>query len=568
MTSISEDIFYSLCPQCTSNVPSIELVSERERIISIKCKCGYENELSISSYIKAYSKNKIKCNESLYKCIKHNNKYTLYCNSCDKKFCSKCAYANEKHKLQNLDCTINATKNDSNFNKMISYLKSLRNKAISMINKLKEEIEKSYMNCYTMNNEIYSLLQIIRENCINNNQKVQENYSKIKGERIWSFPYRYKCENESIEGIIDYFKRFSFKRGLLHISSLKSIYPINKKKSNYQTICLLNDRRIAASKDYKIYIYNLRNSNEFITMRSDIKITQLAQLDNNSIIGLCTNNNLKIWNDFKLKHIIYNKNHLYKIIALSSNRILGISKLFLFIWKENCDFNAPLTIETLLDYKSEYNEAKNKYLYMRGKEVLISYTEGYIVIRSMLSYQIINLIKEDANLYNPLFVQVDNDRIMMSLIDCVKIINISKGVTEYKDSKIEVTVKKLLNINTSTILIEYEDGYSTSAIESNLFMLYNINTKEWIKFERVGSQILDLIRIDDNMIAINSFRSPLQIWSCEYEYDIFINQEVINVDSSDAEEEQLPFLNMNNANVLNVGPEEEEEQSEESESEN
>ena len=184
----------------------------------------------------------------------------------------------------------------------------------------------------------------------------------------------------------------------------------------------------------------------------------------------------------------------------------------------------------------------------------------------MLSYQIINLIKE--NLCNPLFVQVDNDRIMMSLSDCVKIINISKGVTEYKDSKIEVKVKKMLNINTSTILIEYEDGYSTSALESNLFMLYNINTKEWIKFERVGSQILDLIRIDDNRIAMNSFRSPLQIWSCDYEYDIFINQEVINVDSSDAEEEQLQFININNPNIFNVAAEEEEEEESESESEN
>ena len=256
MTSLSEDNFYALCPQCTSNVPSIKLVNETERIISIKCKCGYENELPISSYLKAYSKNKIKCNESLYKCIKHNNKFTLYCNACEKKFCSKCAYANEKHLLRNLDCTINATKNDSNFNKMLSYLKSLRNKAISMINKLKEEIEKSYMNCYAMNNELYSLLKILRENCINNNQKVQENYMQLKGERIWSFPYRYKCENESIEGIIDYFKRFSFKKGLLHISSLKSIYPINKEKCNYLTICLLNDKRIAASKDFKIYIYN------------------------------------------------------------------------------------------------------------------------------------------------------------------------------------------------------------------------------------------------------------------------------------------------------------------------
>ena len=88
---------------------------------------------------------------------------------------------------------------------------------------------------------------------------------------------------------------------------------------------------------------------------------------------------------------------------------------------------------------------------MRSREVLISYTDGYIVIRSMLSYQIINLIKE--NLCNPLFVQVDNDRIMMSLSDCVKIINISKGVTEYKDSKIEVKVKKMLNIIIKTNIL-------------------------------------------------------------------------------------------------------------------
>ena len=246
---------------------------------------------------------------------------------------------------------------------------------------------------------------------------------QLKGERIWSFPYRYKCENESIEGIIDYFKRFSFKKGLLHISSLKSIYPINKEKCNYLTICLLNDKRIAASKDFKIYIYNLKNTKEFITMRSDTEITQLSQLDNNSIVGLCSNNNIKIWNDFKLSHVITNKNRLYTIIALSSNRILGISNLFLFIWKENYE-NDPLTINTLLTYRNEFNEDKNKYLYMRSREVLISYTDGYIVIRSMLSYQIINLIKE--NLCNPLFVQVDNDRIMMSLSDCVKIINISK----------------------------------------------------------------------------------------------------------------------------------------------
>ena len=204
--------FNSLCLECTTNVPSITLINERERIISLKCKCGYEKELPISSYLNIHNKSSIPCSESLYKCVKHNQVHTSYCQECDILFCKKCPH-NSEHVIEDLNYSFD----DKLFEKRVSdlklYLLKVKTKGEALINKFKKELNNSYKQCLDMNNEICSLLSILKKNCIENNAQVKKNFYTILGDNIMNYPKQFECKEESFEGIIDYFKRFKIQKG-------------------------------------------------------------------------------------------------------------------------------------------------------------------------------------------------------------------------------------------------------------------------------------------------------------------------------------------------------------------
>ena len=155
MSTVSH--FNFLCPHCTTNVPSVTLINERERIINIKCNCRYSKDLSISSYLSNQKQFNSPCSEILYKCSKHSRMNKVFCQNCGCHLCESCS-VHIGHPVKYLTFLFDDTLFDNQILNLNEYLLSIKKKGDSMINKVKEELENSYKSCYTMCNEIFILL--------------------------------------------------------------------------------------------------------------------------------------------------------------------------------------------------------------------------------------------------------------------------------------------------------------------------------------------------------------------------------------------------------------------------
>ena len=140
---------YALCPKCTSNIPSFIIDKNNHTKLKIKCKCGYNNSLSLYEYLDNYNKTKIE-HYYTFTCLKHNLPFVSYSPLHSQHYCKDCnADQSELFMIMINDIQIDTIKENkikevTNLNKLYEKLALL----LSNENKesLSEHIEKVLTN--------------------------------------------------------------------------------------------------------------------------------------------------------------------------------------------------------------------------------------------------------------------------------------------------------------------------------------------------------------------------------------------------------------------------------------
>ena len=123
----------------------------------IKCQCGYNETIPLSSYLHFFNtKNNNRFYSFINKCSIHNEVFSPYCYDCHECICSQCESIH-KHSDYFDDLSF-FPNNISKAEEHLQYLSALKNKFSS-----NEQIESLYKKCYSVNQDILSLCKIFIE---------------------------------------------------------------------------------------------------------------------------------------------------------------------------------------------------------------------------------------------------------------------------------------------------------------------------------------------------------------------------------------------------------------------
>ena len=79
---------YALCPKCTDHVPI--LFPNEKNELNLQCECNYNDSLELGKFVDDYNKNPKRNSTVKRECDEHKEKYTHFCEECNKNLCNKC----------------------------------------------------------------------------------------------------------------------------------------------------------------------------------------------------------------------------------------------------------------------------------------------------------------------------------------------------------------------------------------------------------------------------------------------------------------------------------------------
>lgn len=275
---------------------------------------------------------------------------------------------------------------------------------------------------------------------------------------------------------------------------LEFIIVIHTNENKPKCLLLLKDKRLAASFDEIIKIYNPSNNYQCeLTFKAhDKPINYLCILKNGKIISCSNDKSIKIWSIYRSSYVCdytienAHKTWISKIITLSQERIASCSDdCTIKIWQSNYPYN-------LITFMKGHTNWINSIIQLSSKEILISGSEdSTIQIWNLKTYQNVSIITEvHCNTENSL-IEIDNNSIIVSGFYFTAIININLGIIEQKiENENNDSIFSLLFIGSGNVLF----GYSNGKIG-----IYNINRKIiQIVIQVHSKEIVQLIKINQN----------------------------------------------------------------------
>ena len=482
---------YALCPKCTTNIPSFIIDRNNHTKIKIKCKCGYNNSLSLYEYLDNYNKTKIE-HQYTFTCPKHNLPFVSYSSLHSKHYCKDCnSDTNEMFMIKINDIQIDTIK--ENLQQAENFINSAtfsqyKEQAIERLQKQIADINFVYKDCVKRNKAVISFLNII----VSNYQSCYTFYDLLQNSKNFNL-------NVSNKDAMMYYKYYSLLSNTKNFNynriSFDKALNVIKKERNPSEIKLLNDGRLAINRSNTISIYDIKNFNCELTIKAENNIITFCQLENGHLVLSLSDNKNQIWSlsEQKVLFSFRNKNIIQKsLVSLQENLFAFHSVPFkIMIWKDSPPYNEkPFKEIDVTFYTNRLIMYSQLFYFIREKQILIRINDKNLECFDMKTYQIITVINI-KNSDNMIIKKIDDKRI--GVLDQFKmfIINIEKWTFE-EEIEIESLSTNFAMWNCECILFV---GY--------MITLYNRTTKEEVSFLS-KKYIKDLIKINDNRILLIS----------------------------------------------------------------
>ena len=356
-------------------------------------------------------------------CIEHNKIYKYYCFTCNKNICSICKEKHSEHNLINLNEIEINEKDLSNikqlFEKELSNLKKINDYFYALIEKIKQEFADLY--------ELKMREIEIKQKIIENYEIVKYNYNSIKNvqnilnqnKNSFSFNYDFNENNkkDTLKEINTIFNLVKNNKGINHkkeillqsndILDISSIIKLDTNdiaissyggnisiynNQNYELIltkkifeeneginCMIQLRNgDLALVGKKIKIINLNLQNKICDILHEIKLKDglfesILEIGNNLLITYDTNNELKLWKNYKFISK-YNAtiSDLYKI---DDNSFISssINENKINLYKLSSNKSMPELIEFPLNEKMNIKKGKNSLIKLNNSYFVFIY---------------------------------------------------------------------------------------------------------------------------------------------------------------------------------------------------
>ena len=356
-------------------------------------------------------------------CIEHNKIYKYYCSNCNKNICSICNEKHLEHNLINLsDIEINE-KDLLNikqlFEKEITNLKKINDYFLALIEKIKKEFADIY--------ELKMKEIEIKQKIIENYEIIKYNYNSIKNvqniinQNKNNFSFDYDCndnnKNDALKEINSIFNLLKNNNKIFHKNEIElknndilnissmiklntndiaissfdgnlSIYNnqtyellLNKKifEENEGINCMIqlkNGDIILGRKKLKIINLNLENKKCEIINEINLKdglFDSIIEMGNKFLITYDTNNELKLWKNYKF---IYKfKTNISNLFKIDDNSFItsSIIENKISIYKINFNKSIPELIKFSLNKEMHIKEGKNSLIKIDNSCFIIIY---------------------------------------------------------------------------------------------------------------------------------------------------------------------------------------------------
>ena len=482
---------YALCPKCTSNIPSFIIDKNNHTKLKIKCKCGYNNSLSLYEYLDNYNKTKIE-HHYTFTCLKHNLPFVSYSPLHSQHYCKDCnADQSELFMIMINDIQIDTIKenlqqaenfiNSSNFSQF-------KAQAIERLQKQISDINFVYEDCVKRNKAVISFLNII----VSNYQSCYNFYDLLQNNKTFNL-------SVSNKDAVMYYKYYSLLSNTENfhcnrISFDKALNVLKRERNSFE-IKLLNDQRLAISLGYSISIYDNKKFNCELTIKADYNILTFCQLENGHLVLSLLNNQNQIWSisEQKLLFSFRNNNIIpNSIVSLQDNLFAFHSvSLQIMIWKDSPPYSEkPFKEIDVTFYTNRISIYSQFFYFVKEKKILIRINAKNLECFDMKTYQMITVINIKSS-DNMIIKKIDDKRI--GALDEYKmlVINIEKWTIE-EEIEIESLSTNFAMWNCDCIIFV---GY--------MITLYNRTTKEEVSF-LTKNYIRDIFEINDNSILLKS----------------------------------------------------------------
>lgn len=514
---------YSICPKCTENVPSFNLSEDDNTKIQIACDCGYDETMTYAEYVALYEKTpKRPIPETLYKCQKHNLFYTNYCDMCNVHLCDTCAPEHEaedefesvfrlrpKTSIENLRKQLNEA-----FDYLNSYFPSLKDKAISRSNDLKDQIETAYNKFYAKNKQILDFYKIIFDNFIEHNYPFQHivddlTFFDTHPKNFIAFNIYPYIEDKNDKSVIDFFNSYNFIRSE---ESRTILSPHNI----VQDILFLKDNRLAVCLNRNPSVLILDPSNDYhvdleLPGNDDYATNSICETEAGDIVAGTCDKFIRVFsitkNSYKEEMTIANAHQrdIEKVVTLSNNFVASTG------------FDGEVKIWDMSTYANKkpfkvlkgHERGVNSLLYIKAKNYLLSVGsyESDLRVWDLDTYQCVNVFAGVEGSTRNCLYQFDEERIVVGGTHVFHVININTLKIEEKVDLEEYDVHYFSSF------MKLRDGSLLCGTQVGHFIVYNFTTKKvnFIKATHLN-QINDIKRIDDNAFYTSSCDLKLRLW--------------------------------------------------------
>lgn len=513
----------TLCPKC-QYFTFISLTPQNNKKVAIKCpKCLLDKKEDIDSYLNILSSYYISHNTQNV-CEKHNKSFNYFCNQCSVHLCElfdkNVHLSHKKSSLSKLVSTDEISKRVEAASHHIN-VKSLKIKDTIkqyLLNKI-QELERSYSNFKTINENLLTLMNIVIKNYQNNpyNYYIKTNFLNLLCLNI------YQCNDENNpDVVIAYFNNYRLlnsspfcytdinqNEGGKLITISRSITQHN---DAVNCLLILKDGRLAScSSDRTIKIFDITNDYhcDISIYAHNSIVSYISQLQNSKLVSCSYDSTIKIWNISKTECICeytFQKAHnhwIYQVISLTKNRIASSSQdKTIKIWNSVPPYKI---IHTLKGMGGNNKTIKQVY----EKEKLLSDSiENGLVVWNLVSGTIETRIQD---IYITCFEVYSNYLIKGGR--CYITILEMEGYEIYRQfsgqSGSKINAIKMLDEN--RIIIGYLSGK---------FDLIDIETKTLITHNKLHDKSINcFVSINEKQFATCSNDNSIKIWDYNYNND-------------------------------------------------